>query len=918
MSVPLLTTKLYIPPPRPGLVPRPRLTKLLEAGLRGKLTLVSAPAGYGKTTLVSEWIHQKEEIHADRVAWLSLDEGDNNPVRFFSHFILALQGIHPDIGIDILSILDSDADLQFENLLTELINNIAASEARFILILDDYHVIHDIHIHQALDFLFDHLPPGMHTVIISRADPPMPLGRLRVQRQLKEIRELDLRFTIDETSAFFNNLMGLNLSPEDIHSLETRTEGWVAGLQLAGLTLQGQRDRHGQVVAITGSHRHLIDYLIHEVLSRQPGKVQMFLLHTSVLERFNASLCDALTLESTSRELLIFLEKANLFLTPLDDKRQWYRYHHLFADFLRQHLRATSPEIIPELHKRACLWYETHGMMDEAIECALVGGNLEGGARLLDGYAETLISTEANVAQMLRWANRLPPEVRAHYPRLCIYHAWALQFEYQLDSVDPTLALAEAYLTDAARLPESLPPSQIIGHVNTIRAYTAAKRGEFQQSVDLSLSALEALPDEDTRGVHLLRGVTLLGLGMGYLELGQMEAAYQAYQMALPLNLRVASHYAALSCIHYMMFVDIARGELSRGLTNGEKGLFWIEEWSSSERQKRRPARMLAHLRWNVGRVLYERDELDKAAEYYSKAAEYYELVGSWHRIRGYARLVDLNLALGKIDIAHRFLHKLKRLSLTPGTSPSDIPMAAMIAERSLNLSQGRPDLDDLFTEAVEWAKTSGLENYVKSRYEDHRYEFLILARVWIAQGRAEEAIPLLEQLIAAAERDRRNGELIAYLSLLAIAYQTINKTDKALAHLSRALALGEPEGYVRTFVDLGSPMHDLLKLAARQGTERDYLSRLLSAFPEYKREITIPPAPISERRGIKALLEPLNDREVQILRLLATRFSYKEIAEELYLSLNTVKWYTKNIYSKLGVSKKGEAAARAQELGII
>jgi LuxR family maltose regulon positive regulatory protein len=381
-----LFTKLNIPPPRPNLVPRPRLTERLNDGLTRKLTLISAPAGYGKTTLVSDWI-TRSEVPA---AWLSLDASDNDLARFFSYLIAALQAIHPDIGVEIAPILETDSDppVEFEPLLTALVNDIAASEETFVLALDDYHVIGELEIHQALDFLFDHIPVNMHMVIIARADPPMPLGRLRVQRELTEIREDDLRFSRGEATAFLNDLMGLALSNEDVANLEARTEGWVAGLQLAALTLQDRPDQHDQVVAITGSHRHLIDYLVHEVMSRQPEEVRAFLLRTSILDQFNASLCDAVrfglaksqsssdgtavTLAADGREMLLTLEQANLFLIPLDHERRWYRYHHLFADFLRQRLRETQPEIIPELYIRASGWYEAQGMLDEAFHHALL------------------------------------------------------------------------------------------------------------------------------------------------------------------------------------------------------------------------------------------------------------------------------------------------------------------------------------------------------------------------------------------------------------------------------------------------------------------------------------------------------------------------------------------------------------------
>jgi len=912
----LLSTKLYVPRPHREIVSRPRLLERLDAGMQGKLTLVSAPAGYGKTTLVSDWIARSKVP----VAWLSLDAADNDLARFFSYLIASLQGIHPDIGTDVQSILEPEADPvgEIEHLLTALVNDIAASATRVALVLDGYHLVNEFKIHRSLDFVLDHLPSGMHVVIITRVDPPMPLGRLRAQRQLTEIRVVDLRFTLDETTAFLNDLRSLALSRADVENLDARTEGWIAGLQLAALTLQGRADKHDLIAAFSGSHRHLIDYLVPEVLSRQSGQVQEFLLRTSILGRFNASLCDALTQETDGLEILDLLERANLFLIPLDNERRWYRYHHLFADFLQQRLRETHPGIVSELFIRASQWYETRDLVEEAIDHALAGEDLIRAARLLDGSAETYFLVNAEISRLLRWANRLPVDVRAKFPRLCIYHAWALQFEYQLEAVEPTLALAEAHLAEPTRLPPGEEPapfsaSQITGHANAVRAYTAYSRGEFDKTVSLSLQALEALPKEETVEARRLRGVITLALGMGYFELGQMEASQRAVQTALPLNQQAGSRYAALACIQYLMLVEIARGRLNQAHAVGEKGLFWIEEWSRSEGRKRRPARMMAHLRRQMGEVQYERNDLHRAAKNLHKATDYYELEGSWYRVRGYVLLVDLYQALGQVETALGYLRRLERITLTPGFSVADVPLAAQIAARNLSLRQFRPDLKDLFAKAVGWAETSGLRPEDEVRCE-RAYEYLTLARVWIAQDKAEEAIPLLGRLITCAEGAGRRGRLIAHLSVQAVAYHARDRTDSALAFLSRALAIGGPEGYIRTFVDLGEPMRKLLRATARQHIAPGYVSTLLAAFTDSAPS----PAARREGQGIGVLVEPLTEREMQILRLLAARLSYREIAEELYLSLNTIKWYVKNIYGKLGVSKRDQAAFRARELGLL
>ncbi|MCJ7660894.1 MAG: LuxR C-terminal-related transcriptional regulator, partial [Anaerolineales bacterium] len=896
--------KLYIPPPRPDLVPRPRLTERLEAGTRGKLTLVSAPAGYGKSTLVSEWVARSNVP----VAWLSLDASDNDLARFFSYLIAALQGINPYIGVDIQSIREVGTDHPIENLLAALVNAITTSTPPFVMVLDDYHNIHELKVHQALDFLLDHLPPGMHMLIISRTIPPMPLGRLRVQRELSEIREVDLRFSFNETTSFLNDMMGLALSPEEVQKLEARTEGWIAGLQLAVLALQDRQDKGDLITAFSGSHSHLIEYLVQEVMSRLPEEVSTFLLYTSLMEKFNAPLCNALMQGTNGREMLNHLEKANLFLNPLDDQRNWYRYHHLFADFLRQRIRGEQPEIVPILFARASQWYETQGLVDEAIEYALLGDDFVGATQLLDGIAETLLFN-AEINQFISWAYRLPKKVRAQFPRLCIYFAWSLQFEYQLEAAESMLALAEAHLADPGELPKSFPASQITGHANAIRAYIAGQRGDFEEAVAVSLLAYKVLPDLETRQVDILRGILALHLGTMYNFLGQMESAHHYLEIALPLNQKAGTRYPILACLQYQMNVDFTCGALHRAGANGEKGLHWIDEWSHVEGQKRRPARMLAQLRVEMGKLHYEWNNLDQAARYWRKSIEYFEFVESYHRVSHYLNLVDLHQAMGDVEKALGYLGKVKRMRLPGKFSITVKHFDPQIVARNLLLSQSRPDRTDLFAEAVQWAESSGLKPDDEFRYEQE-YEYLTLARVLTAQNKAEQAVPLLDRLISSAEGAGRNGQLIAYLSLQAVAHYTLNDTDTALKILSRALELGEPQGYLRTFVDLGSPMRDLLRIAAQQRIAPGYIGKLLAAFPTKAVQPT--------QQEIRELIEPLNEREMTILRYMAGKPSNQEIAEELHLSVNTVKWYARSIYDKLGVGNRRAAVIRARELGIL
>lgn len=964
----LISTKLNIPRTRRWLVHRPRLIERMHAGLGGKLTIVSAPAGYGKTTLVAEWIAQlkgkKESSKTGerptglsqfygemptKIAWLTLEKTDNEVARFFSYLIATLQRIDPTIGIEVQSILEADVDVPVESLLTALVNEIASSEAaqpisrRDILVLDDYHSISEFRIHEALDFLIDHIPQGMHLVIIGRTDPPMPLGRLRVQQELTEIRETDLQFTIDETTTFFNEFMGFDLSVEDIQRLDARTEGWIAGLQLAALTLRGRRDQRDQIATISGSHRHLIDYLAHEVMSRQSKEVQSFLLRTSILERFNASLCEAIMEISGSREhpshdrellssfkpskaevfqpgsdphlILAYLEAANLFLVALDNKRHWYRYHHLFRDFLRQHLIKIQPELVPELTIRASQWYEEQGMVDEAINHALTGGDMVRCARLLDDNVAAYIHN-AEVLKIMRWANKLPMAVRARFPRLCIYHAWALQFELRLDSVEPVLALAETHLPNPGIQSKNFTKHELLGHAKAIRAYTAVRNWDPFQAIALSKSALEELPKEETNELLTVAGAAWLGLGIAHQELGQVEDAAQSFNTALPINQQAGNHYGILSCLTQLLQLNTARGKLSQAAANFKTGLLWIEEWSGAGELPRRPVRMLAYLRLLMSEIQYEWNDLQEALTNLQKAYDYYDLAKSWYRFVCQVNFVELHQALGDVEKALEWLHKLQRISRGTDHALRGVPIAVWIAERCLLLSQWRPDLNDLCAEALYWAKDSGLQpgdDFTGER----EHEYVLLTKVLIVENRGERAIPLLERLSQSAEHTGRWGDLINILLLQMLAHKSLDNMALAISYLSRALELAEPEGYIRTFIDHGPPMRDSLQLAAQKGISPLYIDKLLAAFPINASHG--PTLSVSQSSSIAELeFEPLNDREMQIIRLMAARLSNREIAEELYLSVNTVKWYARSIFDKLGVSNRRDAGARARQLGIL
>ena len=581
MSDQLLTTKLHIPRPRRDRVHRPRLMERLDAGSQGKLTLVSAPAGYGKTTLVADWIGFSQA----RTAWLSLDEADNDPARFLTYVIAALQRIDESIGVDVQGALAESQVLPGEALLTRLVNDIAAAGdpsgrsgqdsggREFVLVLDDYHLITAQPVHGVLNFLLDHLPDIMHLLIAGRSDPPLPISRLRVQGEITEIRTPELRFSETEAATFLNDLMGLGLSYGDVAALEARTEGWIASLQLAALSLRGRRDKREFVAAFSGSHRYVIDYLIDEVLSRQPAAVQAFLLQTSILDRFCAPLCDAVCFgfaethgSYTSWQTIRQLEDDNLFLVSLDDDRRWFRYHHLFGDFLQQRLRQREPEQIPDLHRRASQWFEDERLLDEAIQHALLAKDTERATRLVEQIAALLVvRRESN--KLLRLVKQLPPAQCQDYPMLCIWHAWALLFAGHLDDVEPALQIAESLQGKAPQIP-------MTAYATTIRAYLANQRGNLQEAVDLTQQAMEQLSEAPPdRTTLIFQGAAVIWLGVNHRLLGELDRASQLFAEAAILNQRAGNYYSALAAFEQAADLAQIRGQLHRAAEFYRRGL---------------------------------------------------------------------------------------------------------------------------------------------------------------------------------------------------------------------------------------------------------------------------------------------------------------------------------------------------------
>lgn len=921
MATPLLTTKLYIPPIRPELVPRPRLIERLNMGLQGKLILISAPAGSGKTTLLSEWIAGCEP-HIG-VAWVSLDERDNDPAGFLAYLMAACQKIQPNLGEGVLDALQSPRPPPVEDLLTPLLNQINSLPDHLVLVLDDYHLITARPVHEALVFLLDHLPANMHLVIATRSDPPLPLARLRGRGQLTELRQTDLRFTFDEVTEFLNQVMGLTLSVDEVAALAARTEGWIAGLQMAAVSLQGQD--MGRVAsfirAFTGSDRYILDYLVEEVLQRQPKRVQTFLLQTAILARLSGPLCDAvveieeptdrrqedslpghLFAAASGREILEYLERANLFVVPLDDRRAWYRYHRLFADLLRQRLHQLRPELAPTLHRRASAWFEQNGLMAEAIDHAVSAGDFERAADLIEGAAETTLM-RSEVATVQSWLEALPDDLVRTRPLLCVHHAWLL-----LLSGHP-LDMAEARLQEAIDTDVS---GSVSGEVAVFRALIATYQGDTRRSAELARQALELLPEKSL----FLRSLVAGFLGLNYFYRGDVVTAGEALEEAVRIGQAVGNLMNTVLALCHLAELSILQGQLHQARAYYNQAL----ELAVDEQGRPRPIAGIALT--GLGNLLQEWNDLEGAAHHVSEGLELIKHWGEVGAISGYIALARLKQMQGDVKGANDMIQKARQLAIKfDAMEMDDILVAAVQARLWI-------DQDNLEA-ASHWVKARKVagdaDSWVSAEQSDRTLslaqaiEYITLARVYIARDQDDKALAMLAALLQVAERAGWLGFVIEILILQALALQKQGNTLQAIAPLERALSLAEPSAYVRSFIDEGPPMARLLYQAATRGIAPAYASKLLAAFEteiqgEEKRVIpSAPPLP-----STLALIEPLSERELEVLQLIAKGLSNQEIAQRLFISLRTVKWHTSNIYGKLGVKNRTEAAAKARELDLL
>ncbi len=887
----LLIAKLRIPCADPS-VSRPRLVERIEAGLRRPLTVLAAPAGSGKSTLFSAWARTTGRA----VAWLSLDEGDNDPVLFLTYLTAALGQAEPGLGSATRRLLGATYPPGPTAAMSALVEEIEESETvggEIALVLDDYHVIEDPGVHDAVTFLIDHLPPRLRLLVAGRSDPALPVARLRGRNQLTEFRADDLRFTTEEAALLLVDLAGGSLAETDVAALTERTEGWAAGLVLAGLSLQGRTGRADLVVNLSGSHRYVLDYLVSEVLARQEPEVERFLLHTSILERLNASLCEALTGEPAG-PMLERLERSNLFLNPLDDERRWYRYHQLFAEALRHQLVQRAPALVPDLHRRAADWFERAGCDADALRHALAIPDAARAGTIVERHALTML-TRGEVRAVRTWIESLPHDEVRSRPRLCLIHAWALAHANALDAVEPRLRDVEEWVAAHPETPVTGVPS-LPGQIAAIRARVAVIRGDIPRTIELSKLALSLTPTHD----HPTRAGIGLNLGGAYGALGDLAAAAAAYAEVASYGPAAGPLMAALA-LRYQAELAIVRGQLYEADDLYQSALAFIAAQGADEM----PAKGIVGE--GLAELAYLRNDLETAERLAHDAVTRGEQGGEVLKIA-----VPAWLTLSRVRQAH-----------------GDRSAALEAADRAVTLSgwdHARALRARLWLRqgnlpaAIRWARESERRPAAETRFQ-HEIEDATLARVLLAENRLDEASNLLTRLLAAAERTGRTGRVIEFLIVLSLVQQASGEIAAAVTTLTRAIVLAGDEGPIRLFVDEGpaiAPLLSRVRGQARRATDA-HIRRLGTLADDL---LAVLAAEVGELpasgNGSTILIEPLSEREREVLGLLAAGRTNREIADELYVSLGTVKAHTHQVFAKLGVRGRTEAAARARDLGLL
>jgi LuxR family transcriptional regulator, maltose regulon positive regulatory protein len=933
---PLLHTKFFIPPPRATRVTRPRLIEQLDEGLTRGLVLIAAPAGFGKTTLVGDW----NTTHKPRLVWLALDQADNDPVRFATYLLAAFEQVHDDVDLfrNLRALLHSPQPPSLEAVLISIVNIFVQEPLPLVLVLDDYHVITLSALHEGLTFLLDHLPSGLRVILCTRADPPLPLARWRARGQLTELRALDLRFTTEEALTFLNQTMGLQLSDANVAALEARTEGWIAGLQLAALAMQpfrtaqgapgqlGSRDADTFVQTFAGSHRFIVDYLAEEVLQNQPEAIQQFLLQTSILGRLSGSLCDTVMERVDSQRMLETLERSNLFVLPLDETRAWYRYHHLFADLLRHRVQG-QVALVSELHQRASKWYEHNGFVAEAIHHAFGAQDFERAAQLIEGDIETMMKRGEYVT-LQQWLERLPVEQVRARPRLLLGHAWTLVLTHNLDAAETALLNAERVCE--TRISDPAAHANFLGEVAAIRSAIAYFRGDHVHSIELARQGLPNLSSENER----VRGQVFYWLGQAHHRMGNLQDAINALTEAHRIGLAGGDTHTALRALTHLGHVRWMRGHFRAAMEIFEQTLALAARYGAQHLP------ILASVHYGLAVGLYDWNELESSVAHLQAAIERSQTAGMLLNV--HSSMVTLAFALdaqGDSDGAFQMMLRASQLLSDARLSPGARDFYYYI-QVLLWLKHGE------LAAAMEWAQNNDLP--VTTFTPDTELGHLARARVLLAQTNFDAALELLSQLLAAAQVQERAYSVLMILVLQANVLYSSGARVQALTTLERALTLAEPEGYIRTIVDEGEPMRVLLSEFGREfgGNQPQqlrmknqvqvthdvqthrllaYVNKLLAAFPQSDPVGTpileIKNSDVSRAQGLNApemLFESLSERERQVLGLVAEGLSDREIAERIIVSTSTVKKHLLNIYSKLQVHSRTEALARAKKLSLL
>ena len=893
--VTLLATKFYFPAIRNSFVPRPHLLERLDTGLQGPLTLIAAPAGYGKTTLMSEW--RAGQGREKPVAWLSLEDSDNDPARFWFYLISALDNLQSGLEGDALMLLQSPQIPPLESLLTVLINDLAAFNKDFLLALDDVHIITAPEIYRGVDFLLEHLPPNMHMVLLTRADPPLALSRLRARGQLTEIRARDLCFTLEEATSFLNNVMGLDLAPDDVAALKTRTEGWVAGLQLAALSMQGRKDVDRFVSAFTGGHHYILDYLTEEVLNRQPDFMLEFLLKTSILERLTGPLCDALTGRTDGQATLEFLAQSNHFLISLDDERHWYRYHQLFCDVLQKQLRSRFGNDLTHIHTQAAVWYENNHHTKLALDHALAANDFELASQLFYKYWMEWITLN-NLPANIKSLQQIPRAIIRAAPRLSLINGWMMWAMGKVADTESqiiiTQKMADELLQTGEFHEESSEYRSLMADTNVLRSLVATHNHAYSQAIQLAEAAIQAIAKDELISL----AAAYFALSFAYQEMGEIDRLLQVSIENLSIARLSENSSVCANAFRYLAYTYKMQGRLHDAFETYQQAL----EYAYEHEQASEPPYNMIYI--SIAELLYEWNDLAEAEHYLSQGMKMIEEAGFFVNLLWASPWsAKIKRARGDwqaaIDEMYQVVSMAKREKLTLFASQSEAYYARLQCEAG-HLS-----------EALAWINSLELVRGDLLGYEQS-IDAIQCAYILIRLERYDEALDLLEWIDTASRAsNHRHSQLEACL-LQALLWQQRGDFGQALRCLKNALALAEPEGYRRILLDFGEPMQALLKTASASiddMTQLSYARTLLAAFDDKPRQ----PQPKEQ-----AIITPLSDREMEVLGLIASGKSNQEIAKELVIALGTVKRHIFNIYNKLDVKNRTECVARARSLHLL